>query len=101
MWALRDLGFNALGQLDVSAISAPSGNNLMARTSGYHALNGGSENRCHMTAHQLHQRLPRPLTFDERQAAEAAFSGKPFCATWSASAQRVYEGLIAALVTRS
>ena len=40
---------------------------------------------------------PRMLTHDERKAAEAAFGGRPFNPTWSASAKRVYEGLIQAL----
>ncbi len=42
-------------------------------------------------------RPPRLLTNDERKAAEAAFSGRPFNPTWSESAKRVYEGLIQAL----
>ena len=40
---------------------------------------------------------PRILTHDERKAAEAAFSGRPFNAVWSDSAKKVYEGLIRAL----
>ena len=39
----------------------------------------------------------RILTHDERKAAEAAFSGRPFNPTWSEPAKRVYEGLIQAL----
>ena len=39
------------------------------------------------------------LTHDERKAAEAAFSGRPFNPAWSESAKRVYEGLIHALPT--
>ena len=54
-----------------------------------------------MNTDQLYGRFPRALTFDEKRAAEAAFSGKPPCATWSQSAQRIYEGLIEALATRS
>lgn len=42
-------------------------------------------------------RTPRILTHDERKAAEAAFSGRPFNPTWSESAKKVYEGLIQAL----
>lgn len=42
-------------------------------------------------------RTPRTLTHDERKAAEAAFSRRPLNPAWSASAQRVYEGLIKAL----
>jgi len=34
------------------------------------------------------------LTHDERKAAEAAFSGRPFNPVWSESARKVYEGLI-------
>jgi hypothetical protein len=40
---------------------------------------------------------PRALTHDERKAAEAAFSGRPFNPAWSESAKKVYEGLIHAL----
>lgn len=42
---------------------------------------------------------PRMLTHDERKAAEAAFSGRPFNPAWSESAKKVYEGLIHALPT--
>lgn len=48
-----------------------------------------------------HQRQPRPLTFDEKQAAEAAFAGEPPCAAWSEAGRRVHEGLAAALVDRA
>lgn len=40
---------------------------------------------------------PRSLTHDERKAAEAAFSRRPFNPAWSESAKRVYDGLIQAL----
>ncbi|UVT14345.1 MAG: hypothetical protein H8K04_10780 [Nitrospira sp.] len=40
---------------------------------------------------------PRVLTHDERKAAEAAFSGRPFNPGWSESARRIYDGLIQAL----
>jgi hypothetical protein len=40
---------------------------------------------------------PRALTHDEQKAAEAAFGGRPFNPAWSASARKVYEGLIRAL----
>lgn len=50
---------------------------------------------------QLHHRRPRPLTFDERRAAEAAFAGEPPCAAWSEAGRKVYEGLVAALVGRA
>lgn len=42
-------------------------------------------------------RTPRVLTHDERKAADAAFSGRPFNPAWSESAKRVYEGLVHAL----
>ena len=42
----------------------------------------------------------RILTFDEQKAAEAAFNGYAFDASWSPSAQRVYEGIIEALANR-
>ena len=42
-------------------------------------------------------RTPRILTHDERKAAEAAFSRRPFNPAWSESAKRVYDGLIDAL----
>ena len=42
-------------------------------------------------------RTPRILTHDERKAAEAAFSRRPFNPAWSESAKRVYEGLVQAL----
>lgn len=47
------------------------------------------------------QRQPRPLTFDERRAAEAAFAGEPPSSTWSEAGQRVYDGLVAALLARA
>ena len=40
---------------------------------------------------------PRPLTHDEKKAAEAAFQGAPFNPDWSVAAQKVYEGLTAAM----
>jgi len=39
---------------------------------------------------------PRPLTTDERKAAEAAFRGEAFDTRWSEAARAVYEGIIAA-----
>lgn len=39
---------------------------------------------------------PRALTHDEKKAAEAAFSGRPFHETWSKSARVVYDGIVAA-----
>lgn len=44
-------------------------------------------------------RTPRILTHDERKAADAAFSGRPFNPAWSESAKRVYDGLVQALPT--
>jgi hypothetical protein len=38
-----------------------------------------------------------PLTHDEKNAAEAAFSGRPFNPKWSAGARLVYEGIVKAL----
>lgn len=43
------------------------------------------------------KQTPRALTHDERKAAEAAFSGRPFNSAWSQSAKLVYEGLSRAL----
>lgn len=52
------------------------------------------------TIHSILQQ-PRPLTFDEKRAAEAAFAGEAPSATWSEAGQRVYEGLVAALFERA
>ncbi len=38
----------------------------------------------------------RPLTHDEKKAAEAAFMGRPFDASWSGSARKVYDGILRA-----
>ncbi len=43
---------------------------------------------------------PRPLTYDEKKAAEAAFRGVPFDSSWSESALKVYEGLRLAIARR-
>lgn len=43
----------------------------------------------------------RPLTNDEKKAAEAAFRGAPFHPTWSESARKIYQGISAAMVHRS
>lgn len=49
----------------------------------------------------LHRELgpdqPRPLTHDEKKAAEAAFRGDPFNPGWSAAAARVYAGILSAM----
>ncbi|RMH36396.1 MAG: hypothetical protein D6690_05995 [Nitrospirae bacterium] len=42
----------------------------------------------------------RPLTNDEKKAAEAAFRGAPFQPTWSESARRIYQGIAAAMANR-
>lgn len=42
------------------------------------------------TAHEF-------LTHDEKKAAEAAFTGRPFNPNWSSRARAVYEGLVKAL----
>lgn len=40
---------------------------------------------------------PRQITHDEKKAAEAAFSGRPFNPQWSDAARIVYDGLLAAM----
>ena len=42
---------------------------------------------------------PRALSYDERQAAEAAFAGRPFNPRWSARARAVYEGILNSMPT--
>jgi hypothetical protein len=44
---------------------------------------------------------PRPLTTDERKAAEAAFRGEAFDPKWSEAARAVYEGILQAMGTRA
>jgi len=39
----------------------------------------------------------RPLTYDEKKAADAAFTGSPFDPQWSAAARKVYVGLSMAI----
>jgi hypothetical protein len=39
----------------------------------------------------------RSLTYDEKKASEAAFQGLPFNPDWSLAAQKVYEGITAAM----
>jgi hypothetical protein len=51
-------------------------------------------------ANQVRPREPRPLTYDESKAAEAAFQGLPFNPSWSAAALVVYHGIMAAMATR-
>jgi hypothetical protein len=36
----------------------------------------------------------RQLTYDEKKAAEAAFTGRPFNPEWSDAARRVYDGIV-------
>lgn len=40
---------------------------------------------------------PQSLTHDEKNAAEAAFSGRPFNPKWSAKARLVYDGIVKVL----
>jgi hypothetical protein len=42
----------------------------------------------------------RPLTHDEKKAAEAAFKGSPFDSQWSEAARKVYLGLSAAIANK-
>ena len=49
---------------------------------------------------EVRSRQPRRLTYDEKKAAEAAFQGQPFNPSWSAAAQVVYEGILAAMANR-
>lgn len=43
----------------------------------------------------------KPLTNDERKAAEAAFRGMPFDSSWSATARNVYDGIISSTQGRT
>ena len=43
---------------------------------------------------------PKPLTYDEHKAAEAAFRGYPPNADWTESALEIYARLSAAIATR-
>jgi hypothetical protein len=40
---------------------------------------------------------PKALTYDEKKAAAAAFTGRPFNEAWSASARAIYDGIVKAL----
>jgi len=42
----------------------------------------------------------RPLTHDEKKAAEAAFRGAPFNPKWSEAARKVYQGVSGAVANR-
>jgi hypothetical protein len=44
-----------------------------------------------------HTTPPKTLSHDEKKAADAAFSGRPFNERWSVSARAVYEGIVKAL----
>jgi hypothetical protein len=44
---------------------------------------------------------PKPLTYDEHKAAEAAFRGYPPNADWTDSAQEIYARLSEAIAKRS
>ena len=41
----------------------------------------------------------RVLTYDEKKAAEAAFTGRPFNPEWSEAARRVYDGITSVMGT--
>ena len=47
----------------------------------------------------MQQNNYRPLTYDEKKAAEAAFTGSPFDPEWSEAARKVYIGLSKAMAT--
>ena len=40
---------------------------------------------------------PKSLSHDEKRAADAAFTGRPFNEAWSASAREVYDGIVKAM----
>ena len=46
------------------------------------------------------QQHHRPLTNDEKKAAEAAFKGAPFDPKWSEAARKVYLGLSSAMANK-
>ncbi len=46
------------------------------------------------------QEQSRPLTYDERKAAEAAFRGAPFDPQLSESARKVYLGISSAMANK-
>jgi hypothetical protein len=69
--------------------------NTLAKTSGE------VEYRQHRSTTIDDAKSPRPLTHDEKKAAEAAFQGMPFNPTWSEAARRVYEGITNALCSRT
>ena len=48
----------------------------------------------------MHQTAVRPLTHDEKKAAEAAFRGAPFDPKWSDAARKIYLGISAAVANQ-
>ena len=44
---------------------------------------------------------PKPLTYDEQKAAEAAFTGAPPSPDWTDDAQQLYSRLTAAMQARA
>ncbi|MGB0909174.1 MAG: hypothetical protein ACPGYT_02330 [Nitrospirales bacterium] len=42
----------------------------------------------------------RPLTHDEKKAAEAAFRGAPFNPKWSEAARKVYQGISGTMASK-
>jgi hypothetical protein len=58
------------------------------------------EDACGMNVVEAQQPVSdqaRPLTYDEKKAAEAAFRGDPFNPAWSAAAAKVYAGIVSAV----
>lgn len=48
----------------------------------------------------MHVETPgRELTYDEKKAAEAAFTGRPFNPEWSDAARKVYDGIAGVIGT--
>lgn len=43
----------------------------------------------------------RALTYDEKKAAEAAFTGRPFNPDWSDGARKVYDGIAGVLAAKA
>ena len=46
------------------------------------------------------QQPVRPLTHDEKKAAEAAFRGAPFDPKWSGAARKIYLGISSAVANQ-
>ncbi|MDF2458005.1 MAG: uncharacterized protein K0S79_421 [Nitrospira sp.] len=49
----------------------------------------------------MEDNTPRALSYDEKHAAEAAFSGRPFNPRWSARARLIYDGILNSLPASS